>query len=49
MIELTAAAVQVVPAGESVVFTNEAVKSGCAERHRDGSAQITLYSPEDTL
>ena len=45
MIELTAAAVQVVPAGESVVFTNEAVKGGCAERHRDGSAQITLLQP----
>lgn len=45
MIELTNAAVQTVTAGQSVVFTNEAVKSGCAERHRDGSAQITLVQP----
>ena len=45
MIELTNPAVQTVAVGQSVVFTNAPVHSGCAERHRDGSAQLTLSQP----
>lgn len=45
MIELTNTAVQTVTAGQSVVYNSTAVKAGCAERHREGSAQITLLSP----
>lgn len=42
MIELINTAIQTVPAGQSVVYNSTAVKGGCAERHREGSAQITL-------
>lgn len=45
MIELTNATVQTVTAGQSVVYTSTAVRGGCAERHREGSAQITLTKP----
>lgn len=45
MIELTNPNVQTVAIGQSVIFTNVPVKSGCAERHRDGSAQLTLVQP----
>lgn len=45
MIELTNTAVQTVPIGQSVVYNSTAVKGGCAERHREGSAQITLTKP----
>ena len=47
MIELvySGATPQLVPIGQSVVFNTEAVKSGCAERHRSGSAQLTLVKP----
>lgn len=47
MIELvySGATPQLVPIGQSVVFNTEAVKSGCAERHRSGSAQLTLAKP----
>lgn len=36
---------QTVAIGQSVVYNVEAVKSGCAERHRAGSAQLTLVKP----
>ena len=45
MIELVNTTPVTVPVGQSVPFTNEAVKSGCAERHRSGSVQITLMKP----
>ncbi len=45
MIELINTAVQMVLAGQSVVYNAVAVHSGCAERHRQGSAQITLTKP----
>lgn len=45
MIELINTAVQTVLAGQSVVYNTVAVHSGCAERHRQGSAQITLTKP----
>lgn len=45
MIELTNATVQTVTAGQSVVYTSTAVRGGCAERHREGSSQITLTKP----
>lgn len=45
MIELTNATVQTVAAGQSVVYTSTAVRGGCAERHREGSSQITLTKP----
>lgn len=45
MIELINAAVQTVAVNQSVVFTQTAVKGGCAERHRSGSAQVTLLKP----
>lgn len=45
MIELVNTAPVTVPVGQSVPFTNEVVKSGCAERHRSGSVQITLMKP----
>ena len=45
MIELINTAVQTVPAGQSVVYNAVAARGGCAERHRQGSAQITLTKP----
>lgn len=45
MIELINIAVQTVPIGQSVVYNATAVRGGCAERHREGSAQITLTKP----
>lgn len=45
MIELTNAAVQIVAVNQSVVFAQTAVHGGCAERHRAGSAQLTLLKP----
>lgn len=46
MIELINTAVQTVPVGQSVVYNAVAVRSKCAaERHRAGSAQVTLTQP----
>lgn len=45
MIELINTAVQTVPIGQSVVYNATAVRGGCAERHRQGSAQVTLTKP----
>ena len=45
MIELTNTAVQTVAAGQSVIYNATAVKVGCAERHRAGSAQVVLTKP----
>lgn len=36
---------QTVAVGQSVVYNVEAAKGGCAERHRAGSAQLTLVKP----
>ena len=36
---------QTVLTGQSVLFTETPVKSGCAERHREGSAQLVLVQP----
>lgn len=44
MIELTGA-LQTVEPNQSVLFNNAAVKSGCAERWREGSGQVTLTQP----
>lgn len=45
MIELINTAVQTVPIGQSVVYNAVAARGGCAERHREGSAQVTLLKP----
>lgn len=45
MIELINTAVQTVPNGQSVVYNAVAARGGCAERHREGSAQVTLLKP----
>ena len=45
MIELINTAVQTVEIGQSVVYNSTAVRGGCAERHREGSAQIILTKP----
>lgn len=45
MIELNNTAVQTVAAGQSVIYNATAVKGGCAERHRAGSAQVVLTKP----
>ena len=45
MIELINTAAQTVPIGQSVVYNSTAVRGGCAERHREGSAQIVLTKP----
>lgn len=42
MIELTNTTEQTVTTGSSVLYNTVSVKSGCAERHRNGSGQITL-------
>lgn len=42
MIELTNTIAQTIPVGDSVLYNTTSVKSGCAERHRSGSGQITL-------
>lgn len=42
MIELINTAAQTVPVGQSVVYNAVAARGGCAERYRQGSAQITL-------
>lgn len=44
MIELTGA-LQTVAPGQSVLFNNKAVKSGCAESWREGSGQVVLDQP----
>lgn len=44
MIELTGA-LQTVEPNQSVLFNESAVKSGCAERWREGSGQVTLTQP----
>ncbi len=45
MIELTNTIPQTVPVGQSVVYNATVVRGGCAERHREGSAQVTLTKP----
>ena len=45
MIELINTAVQTVPVGQSVVYNATAARGGGAERHRQGSAQVTLLKP----
>lgn len=46
MIEVTNVPVQSVGLNQNVLFANVALKSGgCAERHRQGSAQIILAKP----
>ena len=46
MIELINTAVQTVQPGQSVVYNAAAVRSSCGrERHRDGSAFVTLLPP----
>ena len=45
MIELINIDEQTVAVGQSVVYGTVAAKGGCAERHRSGSAQITLLKP----
>ena len=45
MIELVNTAPVTVPVGQSIPFSVVATKGGCAERHRAGSAQITLAKP----
>lgn len=45
MIELINTVAQTVAAGQSVVYDTTAVKGGCAERHRPGSAQLVLMKP----
>lgn len=45
MIELINTSVQTVPIGQSVVYNSTTVRGGCAERHREGSAQIILTKP----
>ena len=42
MIELTNTLAQTVAVGAGVLYNAVSVKSGCAERHRSGSSQITL-------
>lgn len=44
MIELTGP-LQTVEANQAVLFNSRAVKSGCAERWREGSGQVTLVQP----
>jgi hypothetical protein len=45
MIEITNSAVQEVLQNGAVLFANVALKSGCAEHHRQGSSQVTLIKP----
>lgn len=45
MFELTNVEVQTVSIGAGVLFDDVALRSGCAERHRQGSGQITLIKP----
>lgn len=45
MIEVVATAVQTVAANQNALFTNTALRTGCAERHREGSGQVTLAKP----
>ncbi len=45
MIELVNTTPVTVPVGQSIPFSAVATKGGCAERHRAGSAQITLVKP----
>lgn len=44
MIELTGV-LQTVETNQSVLFNEKSVKSGCAERWREGSGQLTLTHP----
>lgn len=45
MLEIINVPIQTVNVGQNVLFGQTAVKSGCAERHRGGSGQITLVKP----
>lgn len=45
MIELINTAVQTVAENNGVVFNETVVHSGCYERHRAGSANVTLLKP----
>ena len=45
MIELIQTAEVTVPVGQMIAFNETAVKSGCAEYHRDGAATIRLLKP----
>ena len=45
MIELIATTPVTVPVNGIIPFDATAAKGGCAERHREGSAQITLTKP----
>ena len=45
MIELLNPSVQTVAVGQSVAFTDEIASKCAAERHRSGSAQLTLTRP----
>jgi hypothetical protein len=46
MIEILAVAPQTISANGAALFPTTALKSGCgAERHREGSSQITLAKP----
>lgn len=45
MIELIQTAVVTVPVGQAVPFNETVVKSGCAEFHRAGAANVRLIKP----
>lgn len=45
MIELIQTAVVTVPVGQAVPFNETVVKSGCAEYHRPGAANVRLVKP----
>lgn len=45
MLELVNVPVQLVAVNSNVLFEAEAIKSGCAERHRQGSGIVTLFKP----
>ena len=44
-IEIISVPIQTVAVGQNVLFSQTAVKGGCAERHRGGSGQVTLTKP----
>lgn len=45
MIELTSVLQQTIASNQAVQWNNVALKTGCAERHREGSAIITITKP----
>ena len=45
MIELIQSEIITVPVGQDVTYNITAVKSGCAEYHREGSAVVRLLKP----